>query len=123
MLTPSSEDAVYTEAWGQEVCTEAARVWQAEIVKRAIDLNRAGDYREAKRFAKEQLRYFRHYAKRLDEGEELVEKLERALHRMARPMRERARKEIGAAMHKRSRGVDDHRVMEAPRAWDSYLED
>ena len=123
MLTPSSEDAVYTEAWGQEVCTEAARVWQAEIVKRAIDLNRAGDYREAKRFAKEQLRYFLHYAKRLDEGEELVEKLERALHRMARPMREGSRKEISSAMYKRQRGKQDDRVMAAPREWDEYLED
>jgi len=123
MLTPTDDDAVYTEVWDQEACTEAARVWQADIIKRAIDLNRMGDYRQAKRFAKEQMRYFRHYAKRLDEGEDLVEKLDRALRRMARPMRERSRKEISTAMHKRNRGVDDYRVMEAPSPWEELLED
>jgi Ca-activated chloride channel homolog len=123
ILTPANDDAVYTEVWDREACTEAARVWQADIIKRAIDLNRIGDYREAKRFAKEQMRYFRHYAKRLDEGEELVEKLDRALRRMARPMREGSRKEISSAMYKRNRGVDDYRVMEAPAAWDKHLED
>lgn len=121
LLTPTDDDAVYTEVWDQAVCTEAARIWQAEIVKRAIDLNRAGDYREARRFAKEQMHYFRHYARRLDEGEELIGKLDRALHRMARPMREHALKEIGTAMYKHQRGARDLRVAEAPMAWEDYL--
>ncbi|HIG55160.1 MAG TPA: VWA domain-containing protein [Candidatus Handelsmanbacteria bacterium] len=123
MLTPAKDDAVYVEVWDQEACTEAARVWQADVIRQAIDFNRMGDYRQAKRFAKEQMRYFRHYAKRLDEGEELVEKLDRALRRMARPMREGSRKEIGSAMYKHQRGEQDHRVMAAPREWDEYLED
>ena len=50
-------------------------------------------------------------------------KLERALRRMARPMREHARKEIGTAMLKQRKGVSDYRTSEAPKAWDEYLEE
>jgi hypothetical protein len=98
-------------------------IWQADIIKQALDLNRTGDYRGAKHLARAQKRYFRHYASRLDEGEELLQKLERALRRMARPMEERSRKEIGSAMYKEKRGVSDYRITEAPKAWEEYLED
>ena len=120
-LIPAHDDAVYTEVWNQQVCTKAARIWQADIVRQALAFNRAGDYRRAKHFAKEQKRYFSHYARRLDEGEELYQKLERALDRMSRPMRERSRKEIGTAMLKQERGTSDYRVSEAPKSWDEYL--
>ncbi len=50
-------------------------------------------------------------------------KLERALRRMSRPMREHSRKEIGTAMLKQGRGVSDYRVSEAPETWDTYLGD
>ena len=122
-LTPTHDDAVYMEVWNQEVCTEAARIWQADIIKQALDLNRAGDYRGARSLARAQKRYFRHYASRLDVGEELLQKLERALRRMARPMEERSRKEISSAMYKEKRGVSDYRTSEAPKAWEEYLKD
>jgi Ca-activated chloride channel family protein len=122
-LTPTHDDAVYTEVWNQQVCTEAARIWQADIIRQALAFNRAGDYRRAKHFAKEQRRYFSHYTRRLDEGEELYQKLKRALDRMSRPMRERSRKEIGTAMLKQERGAYDYRVSEAPKKWDEYLEE
>ena len=122
-LTPAHDDAVYTEAWNQEVCAEAARVWQADIIRQALAFNRADDYAGAKHFAQQQQRYFSHYAKRLDEGGELFVKVERALRRMSRPMREHSRKEIGTAMLKQSRAVSDYRVLEAPAAWDEYLEE
>ena len=122
-LRPAHDDEVYTEVWDQEICTEAARVWQAEIVRQALDLNRSGDYRAARRFAKQQLGYFRHYTRRLDEGRELFGKLQMALDRMARPMREHSRKEIASAMYKRNRGERDQRVMQAPAEWESYLEE
>jgi Ca-activated chloride channel family protein len=123
VLTPAHDDAVYTEAWNQEVCAEAARVWQADIIRQALAFNRAGDYAGAKHFAREQKRYFSHYAKRLDEGDELFLKLERALRRMSRPMREHARKEIGTAMLKQERGTSDYRTSQAPKKWDEYLEE
>ena len=50
-------------------------------------------------------------------------KLERALRRMARPMREHARKEIGTAMLKQERGMSDYRVSQAPSTWDTYLDE
>ena len=95
----------------------------AEIVRQALDLNRSGDYRAARRFAKQQLGYFRHYTRRLDEGRELFGKLQMALDRMVRPMREHSRKEIASAMYKRNRGERDQRVMQAPAEWESYLEE
>ena len=122
-LTPTRDDAVYMEVWDQETCTEAARIWQADIIKQALDLNRAGDYRGARNLARAQKRYFRHYASRLDVGEELLQKLERALRRMARPMEERSRKEIGSALYKEKRGVSDYRTSAAPKAWEEYLKD
>ncbi len=122
-LTPAHDEAVYTEVWDQDVCAEAARIWQAEIVRKALELNRARDYHGARHFARQQKRYFSHYARRLDEGAELLDKLERALRRMSRPMRERARKEIGTAMLKRQRGVADYRASERPKEWDQYLDE
>ena len=122
-LIPAHDEAVYTEAWDQAVCAEAARIWQAEIVRKALELNRAGDYAEARRFAKAQKRYFGHYASRLDEGEELLDKLEQALERMQRPMEEYARKEIGIAMHKVRTNSLDYRIVQAPPSWDKFLRD
>ena len=122
-LTPDHDEAVYTEVWDQAVCTEAARIWQAEIVRQALELNRAGDYRGARRFAKAQKRYFTHYARRLDEGEEMLYKLEQALERMQRPMEEYARKEIGVAMHKMRTNSSDYRDSQAPPSWEQFLRD
>ena len=122
-LTPDHDEAVYTEVWDQAVCTEAARIWQAEIVRKALELNRAGDYRGARRFAKAQKRYFTHYARRLDEGEEMLYKLEQALERMQRPMEEYARKEIGVAMHKMRTNSSDYRASQAPPSWEKFLRD
>ena len=122
-LMPTHDDAVYTEAWNQEVCAEAARIWQGDIIRQALALNRVEDFRGARAFARTQKRYFSHYARRLDEGEEMLKQLERALRRMARPMRERSRKEIGTAMLKQRKGVHDYRTSEAPKKWDEYLDE
>ena len=122
-LTPAHDEAVYTEVWDQVVCTEAARIWQSEIVRQALELNRAGDYRGARRFARAQKRYFTHYARRLDEGEEMLNKLDLALRRMQRPMEEYARKEIGIAMHKVRTNSAEYRARQAPPSWEKFLRD
>ena len=118
----AADEEVIAEKTDEPVAIEAARIWQADVVKKAIDLNRQERYWEAKDFTRQQLRYFRRFCRRFAGGEALCASLERTLRRIARPMREYARKEIGTAMYKSTRGAEDYRS-DPPRAWEDYLDE
>lgn len=122
-LSPADDDAVFTEVWNQEVCSEVANIWQADIIQKALKLNKLGDSRSARRFAVQQKSYFRHYTRRLDGGDQLFDQLEQALHRMARPMREINRKEIHMNLRRRRHGELDRRISSPPSEWSEYLRD
>jgi len=122
-LSPADDDAVFTEVWNQEVCSEAANIWQADIIQQALKFNKLGDARSARRFAVQQKSFFGHYTRRLDNGKQLFEQLEQALHRMARPMREINRKEIHMNLRRRRHGELDRRISSPPSEWSEYLQD
>jgi Ca-activated chloride channel homolog len=121
-LTRAKDGVVFAEKTDEPIAIEAARVWQADVVKKAIELNRRGHYREAENFTRQQLRYFRRFCRQFAGGEELCASLERTLRRVVRPMVESSRKEIETAMYKRKRGTLDYRS-EAPQAWEDYLDE
>ena len=121
-MARARDEVVFAEKTDEPMAMEAARVWQADVVKKAIDLNRQGRYREAEDFTRQQLRHFRRFCRRFVGGEELCASLERTLQRVVMPMPEFSRKEIETAMYKRNRGTLDYRS-QAPQAWEDYLDE
>jgi len=121
-LHRATDEVVLPEVTVQNVGLEAARVWQAEVVRQAVLLNGQGKYREAVRYVEKQLKYFRRFCSRLAAGADLVTGLEETMERIARPMREGARKEIATAMFKSPRAAFDARAG-ARRDWRGHLRD
>jgi len=121
-LSRANDEVVEAEPTDQARGMAAARLWQAEVVRRALSFNRDGQYQEFFQSLGEQLRYFRRFCARLSEGAELVAGLEHALDRVMQPMEERARKEILTAMYKAGRGVSDYRA-NAPLSWRDFLKE
>jgi Ca-activated chloride channel family protein len=70
------------------------RHWSAHIVAEAASLNRERAYREAERYADEQLYHFRRYADGLEGGRELCRDLQTLVHRIGRRTSSRSTKEM-----------------------------
>jgi len=112
---------VYGEVLDASVGDMVARIWSAEIVTRAMVLNREGDYRKARHYVRDQLRHFERYCKRYGGGQELIAGLHKTMRRIVRPMEERFRKEIVTHSHKSVRGARDLRAS-AEENYESYLD-
>jgi len=120
VLTRTGDTAVFAEDTDQVLGLEAARVWQAAVVRQAILLNGQDRYQEASRFVGKQLKYFRRFCDRLAAGAELVAGLEATMHRMVRPMEHRSRKEIAVSMFQTRMSVADVRYS-ASKDWKEHL--
>jgi len=91
--------------------------WQGHAIRRAVELNRSGDFSKASRYLMSQLKFFKRYCSGLPEEEQLVADFELAARRMASPMEERSLKEVSMAYRMTSRNEKDYRVHQrmAPR--------
>ena len=97
-----------------------AKLWQSEVVRKAVGLNRDGDYFAAIDLLKTELRYFERYCKGLSGTADLVEQLRRMLGSIDRPWAERSRKEVELATYKHTLGERDIRL-QSRDSWDSYI--
>ena len=97
-----------------------AERWQEFAVGRALELNRDGRYAEAHEYIQRELRYFRTYCEGLDDVGHLILELEEAAERLAEPMAERRRKDIGQHLYQRGKGMPDYRS-EPPASWKASL--
>ncbi|MFO7774223.1 MAG: VWA domain-containing protein [Candidatus Hydrogenedentota bacterium] len=97
-----------------------AERWQEFAVGRALELNREEQYEEAREYVQRELHYFRAYCKGLDNVSHLVDELEQAAERLARPMGERRRKDIGQHLYQRGKGMPDLRSA-PPASWKASL--
>lgn len=100
---------------------QVALVWQADVVRQAIRMNRDGRVQDAAAWLLQQLRHFERYARDLPGGPDWIAELERTARRITRPMHERSRKEIDLAMYQRVRVQEDARSVKRGE-WGSFLE-
>jgi Ca-activated chloride channel family protein len=90
------------------------QAWQADVMRRAVGLNREGDRRGAKHFLEKELRWLERYARGLPGAEPLLAELVLLLRRAEEDLDPRLRKELYAASTNRMRAQSDYRS--APRA-------
>jgi Ca-activated chloride channel family protein len=101
---------------------EVAQMWQAQIVRRIVRLNRDGRYGAALKRLSSDIPRFARYAERAVRGSSLVAELHRLEQTANRDLREGRRKEIEIAMHKRAYSKPDSRS-EQRENWSDNLPD
>ena len=92
-LTFARSEEVLSQARNIELSMRVARVWQAAIVRHAIELNRQADLRGLERYLAEQEHYFSRYCNDLPAAE-LVDELKELRAEANRVWDERARKDM-----------------------------
>ncbi|MBL6082388.1 VWA domain-containing protein [Belnapia sp. T18] len=92
----------------------AVRAWQAEVLRRAVRMNRDGDRRAARHYLERELRWMQRYARGLKAAEPLLAELVLLLRRVGEDWDERVRKEVYAASNQRARGEMDLRAAAPP---------
>jgi Ca-activated chloride channel family protein len=92
----------------------AVQAWQAEVLQRAVRMNRDGDRRAARYYLERELRWMERYARGVEGAEPLLAELVLVLRRAEEAWDERTRKEVYAASYQRARGEDDLRCAAAP---------
>jgi hypothetical protein len=89
-------DDVANEAQPRDLATSdiVARTWSAQVVTTAVMMNRDGAFREAERYIRQELIYFRRYVEALPGGQEMFRDLQLLAHRVGREFSSRMRKEM-----------------------------
>ena len=103
-----------------EYGTIVAEAWLAMVARRAMELNRMEDYREAGSWLRKQSTDFNRYCRHLPGSGALVNQMRALCRSSVQPMQESSRKEITLSRYQHLKGVSDQRVA-ASEAWDSYL--
>lgn len=104
-----------------ELGTIVAEAWLAMVARRAMELNRMEDYREARSWLRKQSTDFKRYCRHLPGSGELVNQMRALCRSSVQPMQESSRKEITLSRYQHLKGVSDQRAA-APAAWNSYLD-
>ena len=92
----------------------AVQAWQAEVLRRAVRMNRDGDRRAARHYLERELRWMQRYARGLAGAEPLLAELVLVLRRVGEDWDERTRKEVFAASYQRVHGEVDLRAAAPP---------
>jgi Ca-activated chloride channel family protein len=92
----------------------AVQAWQAEVLRRAVRMNREGDRRAARHYLEREIRWMERYARGLPAAEPLLAELVLVLRRVGEEWDERTRKAVFAASGQKSRHEVDLRA--APQA-------
>ena len=90
------------------------RSWQAEVLRRAVAMNRGHDRRAGRYYLEREIRFIEKYARGLPGAESLIAELVLVLRRAEEEFHPRMAKELYMASAMRSFSKPDHRS--APRA-------
>ena len=77
-----------------DVVMAAANAWSSIIVSTAARMNRDGAFQEAEQYIQKELHYFRRYVRGLENGPELLRRLEVLSHNVGTQLSSRAHKEM-----------------------------
>jgi hypothetical protein len=101
----------------------AARLWQAQIIARALELNERDDYQRAEQFVQRSVAELAAYADGLPEREELLAPLAALADRVGRRWKTRGHKEAYAMARFSMRGKQDYRLAAPASYLDAMLEE
>ena len=108
------EGALNTKQPRDEAASMAvALAWHAEIVRRAAQLNRKGERRQARRFVERELQFFERYCAVLPQALPLVREITVLKQNVDREWDERTRKEMEVTSYMRSTNSADYRPARA----------
>jgi hypothetical protein len=82
-----------------------AEAWLAMVARRAMELNRMEDYREARSWLRKQSTDFKRYCRHLSGSEELVNQMRALCRSSVQPMQESSRKEITLSRYQHLKGA------------------
>jgi len=106
-----------------EVGQIVAKMWLAEIVRRAMVMNQDGDYEGVEAFLKVEVGDFKAYCATLPDGDDLVRKAERTRRTVRKPMRQAVLKEVHTAQFKMMRSLPDTRSKVQESSWSDLLDE
>ena len=86
------------------------QAWQAEVLRRVVQMNRDGDRRAARYYLERELRWMERFAQGVPGAEPLLAELVLVLRRVGEDWDERTRKAVYTASRQRSRGEVDLRA-------------
>ena len=98
-----------------------ADAWHSEIVRRAAQLNRKGERRQARRFVERELQFFERYCSGLPQAAPLVREIIVLKQNVDREWDERTRKEMEVSSYMKESNRADYRPARAN--WSTRLND
>ena len=116
VVNGSAKDGLDVEL-GQVV----ANIWLSEMVRKAIAMNRDGDFEGTQAYLQEEMADFEAYCALLPDGAEFMDSIRKTQRSVQRPMRELARKEVGTALFKMARCMEDARPAMRSMSWKDHL--
>ena len=115
----ASSEAVLDIEVGQIV----AKMWMAEIVRRAMAMNQGGDYEGVEAFLKVEVGDFKAYCATLPDVDDLIENAERTRRTVRRPMQQSLRKEVHTAQFRMIQCTPDTRSRVKQSSWVDLLDE
>ena len=102
------------------VSLEVARLWQAHLVRQAIEMNLEQAYGRAHQYVRHQLGYFERYCEDLEGTEVLVDEVLMVLRAIGRPWTGRSSKEVMLSSNKMLRAEQDFRQVKRAH-WSKFV--
>jgi hypothetical protein len=107
------------QARDETASMSVAAAWNAEIVRRAAQLNRSGERRQARRFVERELQFFERYCSGLPQALPLLREIVVLKQNVERDWDERTRKEMEISAYMSQSNRADYRPARA--SWSSRL--
>lgn len=103
-----------------DVATTVARVWQASVVRRAVELNRIGDFAKLQSYLDHEILYLARYSEGLPDARAFLNELVKLRDVADRDWDERSRKDIQMSTYQSLHGYKDFRTTQRDH-WTSKL--
>ena len=116
----TSRDALRKQARDKKLSLRVAELWQSDVVRKAAEMNRYGDYEAASRMVRTQLAFFSRYCYGIPGTGKLISELELLQDRVRGELSERGRKEMHNYAELRRYSKPEHRVHYSPDL-DSFM--
>ena len=105
-----SREALRKQKRDKKLSLRVAELWQSDVVRKAAEMNRYGDYESASRMVRTQLAFFSRYCYGIPGTSKLISELELLQDRVRGELSERGRKEMHNYAELRRYSKPEHRV-------------
>jgi Ca-activated chloride channel homolog len=122
VLTYAPEYKASTQVRDIEVALKSAQVWQASVVRHAVDINRAGNHTALERYLDHEILYLARYCEALPDSRSLLDELVKLRDAAEFDWDERTRKDIQVTTYQSIHGYRDYRTSQRLH-WSANFQD